>query len=71
MKRNFFLIVIVLIGFFVIGMGGESAAQPFAKPAKHRLVVKQSKRAVKRAQAGKTYYKRNKNCKVKRNWWGR
>lgn len=68
MKRNFFLIVIVLIGFFVIGLGGESAAQPFAKPAKHRLVIKQSKRAIKRAQAGKTYYTRNKRGNVKRHW---
>lgn len=66
MKKYFFLIVIVLIGFFVIGLGGESAAQPFAKPAKHRLVIKQSKRAIKRAQAGKTYYKRNKRGNVKR-----
>lgn len=68
MKRFYSLIVIVLIGFFVLGMGGESAAQPFAKPAKHRLVIKQSKRAVKRAQAGKTYYKRNKRGNVKRHW---
>lgn len=68
MKRNFFLIVIVLIGFFVIGLGGESAAQHFAKPAKHRLVIKQSKRAIKRAQDGKTYYKRNKRGNVKRHW---
>lgn len=68
MKRFYSLIVIVLIGFFVIGLGGESAAQPFAKPAKHRLVIKQSKRAIKRAQAGKTYYKRNKKGNVKRHW---
>lgn len=68
MKRNFFLIVIVLIVFFVLGMGGESAAQPFANPSKHRIVIKQSKRAVKRAQAGKTYYKRNKRGNVKRHW---
>lgn len=70
MKRFYSLIVIVLIGFFVIGLGGESAAQPFAKPAKHRLVIKQSKRAIKRAAKGKTYYT-HKNGKVKRNWWGR
>lgn len=68
MKNVFGFIVIVLIGFFVLGMGGESAAQPFAKPAKHRLVIKQSKRAIKRAQAGKTYYKRNKRGNVKRHW---
>jgi hypothetical protein len=68
MKRFYSLIVIVLISFFVLGMGGESAAQPFAKPAKHRLVIKQSKRAIKRAQAGKTYYKRNKRGNVKRHW---
>lgn len=68
MKRFYSLIVIVLTGFFVIGLGGESAAQPFAKPAKHRLVIKQSKRAIKRAQAGKTYYKRNKRGNVKRHW---
>lgn len=68
MKRFYSLIVIVLICFFVIGLGGESAAQPFAKPTKHRLVIKQSKRAIKRAQAGKTYYKRNKRGNVKRHW---
>lgn len=68
MKNVFGFIVIVLIGFFVIGLGGESAAQPFAKPAKHRLVIKQSKRAIKRAQAGETYYKRNKKGNVKRHW---
>jgi len=68
MKRNFFLIVIVFIGFLVIVPGGDCTARPFTGHTKHKPVVKQSRRSIKRAQAGKTYYKRNKRGNVKRHW---
>lgn len=62
---------VIIVLCFVFGCGGGVSAQPFAGQTKHKLVVKQSKRAVKRAAKGKTYYTHKKNGKVKRNWWGR
>ena len=54
----------------VLGCGGGVSAQPFAGQSRHKLVVKQSRRTVKRAAKGKTYYAVKKNGKVKRNrWW--
>lgn len=66
MKKIAFLIVFC----FALGCGGEVSAQPFAGRTKTKLVVKQSRHAVKRAAKGKTYYA-HKNGKVKRNRWGR
>ena len=56
---------------FVLGCGGEVSAQPFAGRTKAKLVVRQSRHAVKRAAKGKNYYAVKKNGKVKRNWWGK
>jgi len=62
--------ILTIVLCFALGCGGASA-QPFAGQTKHKLVVKQSKRAIKRAAKGKTYYTHKKNGKVIRNWWGR
>ena len=62
--------IITIVLCFALGCGGASA-QPFAGQTKNKLVVKQSKRAVKRAAKGKNYYAVKKNGKVKRNRWGR
>jgi len=66
MKKIAFLIVFC----FALGCGGEVSAQPFAGQSRHKLVVKQSRRTVKRAVKGKNYYAVKKG-KVKRNRWGR
>lgn len=63
-------ILLTIVLCFALGWVGDCAAQPFAGQTKHKLVVKQSKRAVKRASKGKSYYA-HKNGRVKRNWWGR
>ena len=66
MKKIAFLIVFC----FALGCGGEVSAQPFAGRTKAKLVVRQSRHAVKRAAKGKNYYAVKKNGKVKRNrWW--
>lgn len=62
--------ILTIVLCFAFGCGGELSAQPFAGQTRNKLVVKQSKRAVKRAAKGKTYYT-HKNGRVKRNWWGR
>lgn len=54
----------------VLGCGGGVSAQPFAGQSRHKLVVKQSRRTVKRAVKGKNYYAVKKG-KVKRNRWGK
>jgi hypothetical protein len=62
-------ILLTIVLCFALGCGGASA-QPFAGQTRNKLVVKQSKRAIKRAAKGKSYYA-HKNGRVKRNWWGR
>lgn len=62
--------ILTIVLCFALGWVGDCAAQPFAGQTRNKLVVKQSKRAIKRAAKGKTYYT-HKNGKVKRNWWGR
>jgi hypothetical protein len=63
--------ILTIVLCFAFGCGGELSAQPFARQTKNKLVVKQSRRAVKRAEKGKNYYAVKKNGKVKRNWWGK
>lgn len=66
MKR----IAVFMVLCLVLGCGGGVSAQPFAGQSRHKLVVKQSRRTVKRAVKGKNYYAVKKG-KVKRNRWGR
>lgn len=63
--------ILTIVLCFALGWVGDCAAQPFAGQTRNKLVVKQSKRAVKRAANGKNYYAVKKNGKVKRNRWGR
>jgi hypothetical protein len=62
---------VIIVLCFALGWVGDCAAQPFAGQTRNKLVVKQSKRAIKRAAKGKNYYAVKKNGKVKRNRWGR
>jgi hypothetical protein len=64
-------IVVVLVWIALFGMifkcdASDKKHLPFAGKTKHKTVKKMTKRQVRKAQKGKTFYYRNKKGKIKK-----
>lgn len=64
-NRMILIVVIIIIATICIALNA-SAHEPFAGKTKHKTVKKMSKRQVKKAKKGKTFYYRKHGKIVKR-----